>query len=205
MMAVANRLFPVVPDTGTEKAARLAAEHTGSPGCWVRLDCGHSRHTQQPVAPGEVLDCPTCPPSVSGQLGRRRVLPQAPERRLCARLAADPLAPTTARQLAAQAVTSAGLNSVATEVEQVVGELVANALGHTDAPLELTIDTRDDVVRVEIRDQAPSVALGLEEHPEGHGAASGRATTDRADRRAAGALKTSGTVVWAELRGGHAG
>jgi hypothetical protein len=161
---VANQLFPAVPDTGTEKAARLATELTGRPGCWIRLDCGHLRHTQQPVAPGAVLDCPTCPPSVGGQLARRRVLPQAPERRLFARLAPDPMAATTARQLAAQAVTSAGLNSFAAEVQQLVEELVVNALGHTDAPLELTIDTRDDVVRVEVRDPAPSVVLGLEEH-----------------------------------------
>lgn len=202
---MANQLFPVVPDTGTEKAARLATELTGSPGCWVRLDCGHIRHAQQPVAPGVVLDCPTCPPSVSGQLAHRPVLPQTPERQLCARLAADPLAPTTARQLAAQAVTSAGLNAVVAEVEQLVEELVANALAHTQAPLELSIDARDDIVRVEVRDQVPSVALGLEEHSQGHGEAGGPAATDHADRRAAGALKASGKVVWAELRGGHAG
>jgi hypothetical protein len=90
------------------------------------------------------------------------------------------------------------------EVEQLVGELVANAVGHTQAPLELTIDTHDDIVRVEIRDQAPSVALGLE-HPEGHGAAGGWATTGHADRPAAGTGPGGGKVVWAELRGGHAG
>jgi hypothetical protein len=202
---VANQLFPVVPDTGTEKAARLATELTGSPGCWIRLDCGHSRHTQQPVAPGVILDCPTCPPSVGGQLARRRVLADTPARRLSARLAADPKAPTTARQLAAQAVTSAGLNAVAAEVEQLVGELVANAASRTEAPLELTIDAQDDVVRVEVRDQAPKVALGLEEHPADHGAARGQAATDLDDRRRAGSLQGSGKVVWAELRGGHAG
>ena len=74
MNAVANKPIPVVPDTGTEKAARLAAELTGDPGCWVRLDCGHSRHVQHMVPAGAMLDCPSCPPSVDGGLVRRRVL-----------------------------------------------------------------------------------------------------------------------------------
>jgi hypothetical protein len=205
MMAVANRSFPVVPDTGTQKAARLASELTGSPGCWLRLDCGHLRHAQQQADPGVVLECPTCPPSVGGDLARRRVLADTPARRLSARLAADPKAPTTARQLAAQAVTSAGLDAVAAEVQQLVGELVANAASRTEALLELTIDARDDVVRVEVRDQAPKVALGLEEHPADHGAAGGQAATDLGDRLPAGPLQGSGKVIWAELRAGHAG
>ena len=62
MIAVANKPIPVVPDTGTEKAARLATELTGNPGCWVRLDCGHPRHVQHMA------------PSVDGGLARRRVL-----------------------------------------------------------------------------------------------------------------------------------
>jgi hypothetical protein len=70
-------LFPVVPDTGTPKAARLASEVTGNPGRWVRLDCQHLRHVQQPVEPGELLECPTCPPSVSGGLPAHRVLREA--------------------------------------------------------------------------------------------------------------------------------
>ena len=65
---MADKLFPVVPDTGTLKAARLATEITGDPGRWVRLDCQHVRHVQQPVEPGQLLECPTCPPSVGGAL-----------------------------------------------------------------------------------------------------------------------------------------
>jgi hypothetical protein len=156
MIALANQLIPVVPDVGTEKAARLATEVTGNPGSWVRLDCGHHRHVQQPVRAGALLDCPTCPPSVGGGLARRRVPPPAPERRLSARLAADPLAPSRARELAAQAVTAAGLDTLLDDVEQLVEELVANAVNHSKAPVELTIDAHDDVVRVEVRDEAPS-------------------------------------------------
>jgi signal transduction histidine kinase len=116
MIAVANKPIPVVPDTGTEKAARLAA---------------------------------------------------------------DPQAAATARHLAAEAVTAAGLDAVVADVEQLVEELVANAAGHTQAPLELTIDARDDVVRVEVHDQPPRVVLGFQEHPAGPRGALAPGATDR--------------------------
>ena len=64
-----------------------------------------------------------------------------------ARLAADPHAAATGRQLAAEAVTAAGLEAVVADVEQLVEELVINAAGHTQAPLELTIDAHNDGVR----------------------------------------------------------
>lgn len=78
MIAVVDKLYPVVPDTGTEKAARLATEVTGDPGAWVRLDCQHVRHVQQPVEAGQDLECPTCPPSTGGVLSHHRVLQQVP-------------------------------------------------------------------------------------------------------------------------------
>jgi hypothetical protein len=155
---VAKTLIPVVPDTGTEKAARLATELTGNPGRWVRLDCGHPRHVQHMVP--------------------------------------------MARQLAAEAVTAAGLNTVLADLEQLVEELVANAARRTEAPLELTIDARDDVVRVEVHDQTPRVALGLEEHPGGHRGALGPAATDSLDRWGAAPPGERDQVLWAELRSG---
>jgi hypothetical protein len=205
MIAVANKPIPVVPDTGTEKAARLAAELTGNPGCWVRLGCGHPRHVQHMVPAGAMLDCPSCPPSVDGGLARRPVLAPAAERHYSARLAADPHAAAAARRLAAEAVTAAGLDAVVADVEQLVEELVTNAAGHTHAPLELTIDAHDDVIRVEVHDQAPRVALGLEEHLGGHRGALAPAATDRPNRWGAEPLRGRGKVVWAELRGGDDG
>ena len=44
-------------------------------GRWVRLDCEHLRHVQQPVEPGQRLECPTCPPSSGGVLPWHAVLP----------------------------------------------------------------------------------------------------------------------------------
>jgi anti-sigma regulatory factor (Ser/Thr protein kinase) len=205
MIAVANTPIPVVPDTGTEKAARLAAELTGNPGCWVRLDCGHPRHVQHMVPVGAMLDCPSCPPSVDGGLARRRVLGSSAAHYCSARLAADSHAAATARQLAAEAVTAAGLSAVLADVEQVVEELVANATRRTQAPLELTIDAHDDVVRVEVHDQAPRVALGFEDHPGGHRGAPGPAATDSLDRWGAAPPGERDQVLWAELRSGDDG
>jgi hypothetical protein len=121
---LADSLFPVVPDTGTVKAARLATEVTGDPGRWVRLDCRHLRHVQQPVEPGALLECPTCPPSVGGTLPAHRVLGQGPERDRRAWL----------------------------EAGRMASELVASAIRRTDAAVELTVDAGDDVVRIEVRD-----------------------------------------------------
>jgi signal transduction histidine kinase len=36
-------------------------------------------------------------------------------------------------------------------------ELVASALRHTHAPVELTVDAGDDVVRIEVRDDDPTL------------------------------------------------
>lgn len=195
----------MVPDTGTEKAARLATELTGNPGCWVRLDCGHPRHVQHMVPAGTIVDCPSCPPSADGGLARRRVVGLSSEHHCSARLAADPHAAVTARQLVAEAVTAAGLNALLADVEQLVEELVANAARRTQAPLELTIDAHDDVVRVEVHDQSPRVALGLEEHPAGHSGALGPAATGRSNRWRAEPPAGRDQIVWAELHGGGGG
>jgi hypothetical protein len=149
---MAENLFPVVPDTGTPKAARLASQVTGNPGRWVRLDCQHLRHVQQPVEPGQLLECPTCPPSVGGTLSAHRVLGTGPERRRRAWLDAGPQAPGRAGAIAAEAVTQAGPLGLVDDAGRMASELVASAIRHTDAPVELTVDAGDDVVRIEVRD-----------------------------------------------------
>jgi hypothetical protein len=149
---LADNLFPVVPDTGTLKAARLATEITGNPGRWVRLDCQHLRHVQQPVEPGELLECPTCPPSIGGGLPAHRVLGRGPGRRRRAWLEAGPQAPRRAGAFAAEAVALAGPVTLVDDAGRMASELVASAIRHTDAPVELTVDAGDDMVRIEVRD-----------------------------------------------------
>ena len=149
---MADNLFPVVPDTGTLKAAQLATEITGNPGRWVRLDCQHLRHVQQPVEPGELLECPTCPPSIGGGLPAHRVLGRGPGRRRRAWLEAGPQAPRRAGAFAAEAVALAGPVTLVDDAGRMASELVASAIRHTDAPVELTVDAGDDMVRIEVRD-----------------------------------------------------
>ena len=153
---MAHNLFPVVPDTGTPKAARLASEVTGDPGRWVRLDCRHLRHVQQPVEPGQVLECPTCPPSPVGALPSHRVLDKGTERRRRAWLDASPQAPGKAGAFAAETVTQTGPIGLVDDAGRMASELVASALRHSDAPVELTVDAGADVVRIEVRDDDPS-------------------------------------------------
>ena len=102
-------------------------------------------------------------------------------------------------------MTAAGLTTVLADVEQLVEDLVANAARRTEAPLELTIDAHDDVVRVEVHDQAHRVALGLEEHPWGHRRALAPAATDSLDRWGAVPPGERDQVLWAELRTGDDG
>jgi hypothetical protein len=149
---LADNLFPVVPDTGTLKAAQLATEITGNPGRWVRLDCQHLRHVQQPVEPGQLLECPTCPPSIGGGLPAHRVLGRGPGRRRRAWLEAGPQAPRRAGAFAAEAVALAGPVTLVDDAGRMASELVASAIRHTDAPVELTVDAGDDMVRIEVRD-----------------------------------------------------
>ena len=154
---MAYNLFPVVPDTGTLKAARLATEITGNPGSWVRLDCQHVRHVQRPVEPGLELECPVCPPSVGGGLSLRRVLGRGPERRRRAWLDAGPQAPGRAGAFAVEAGTQAGPVGLVDDAGRMASELVASAIRHTDAPVELTVDAGDDMVRIEVRDDDASL------------------------------------------------
>jgi hypothetical protein len=154
---MADNVFPVVPDTGTIKAARLASEVTGDPGRWVRLDCLHLRHVQRPVEPGQALECPTCPPSSGGVLSSHLVLRRGPERRRRAWLDAGPLAPGKAGAFAAEAVTVAGPISLVDDAGRMASELVASALRHTDAAVELTVDAGDGVVRIAVRDDDSTV------------------------------------------------
>jgi hypothetical protein len=173
---VATNLFPVVPDTGTLKAARLAIEITGNPGRWVHLDCHHIRHVQQPVEPGVLLECPTCPPSIGGALSSHRVLDHSLERRRRAWLDAGPQAPGRAGAFAAEAVTQAGPMSLVDDAGRMASELVASAIRHTDAPVELTVDAGDDVVRIEVRDDDSTAAgTGMVASFELHEATAGAA------------------------------
>jgi signal transduction histidine kinase len=49
-------------------------------------------------------------------------------------------------------VTQAGPISLVDDAGRMASELVASAIRHTQAPVELTVDADDEVVRIEVRD-----------------------------------------------------
>src|SRR4029450_13146519 len=110
-----------------------------------------ARRCVRPSEPGQLLECPTCPPTVAGGLPVRRVLGRSPERRRRAWLGAGPQAPGMAGASAAEAVTQAGPVGLVDDAGRMASELVASALRHTDAPGELTVDAGAGGVRGEGR------------------------------------------------------
>ena len=60
--------------------------------------------------------------------------------------------PGRAGAFAVKAVALGGPVSLVDDAGRMASELVASALRHTDAPVELTVDAGDDVVRIEVRD-----------------------------------------------------
>ena len=75
-----------------------------------------------------------------------------PERRRRAWLDADLQAPGRAGAFAVEAVALGGPVSLVDDAGRMASELVASAIRHTDALVELTVDAGDDVVRIEVRD-----------------------------------------------------
>jgi hypothetical protein len=58
---------------------------------------------------------------------------------------------------AVEAVVLGGPVSLVDDAGRMASELVASALRHTDAPVELTVDAGYDVVRIEVRDDDASL------------------------------------------------
>jgi signal transduction histidine kinase len=80
-----------------------------------------------------------------------------PERRRRAWLDADPQAPGRAGAFAVEAVALRGPVSLVDDAGRMASELVASAIRHTDAPVQLTVDAGDDMVRIEVRDDDASL------------------------------------------------
>ena len=100
---------------------------------------------------------------------------KAPTHRVT-RLAAEPQAPSTAGQIVVETVAATGPPALLGDAERVAAMLVAEAIGHSHAPVELTVDTHDDVIRVEVRDQGPAIPASV------------------------GSMVGHGILLWCELR-----
>ena len=62
-----------------------------------------------------------------------------------------------AEHFAVEAVALGGPVSLVDDAGRMASELVASAIRHTDAPVELTVDVGDDVVRIKVRDDDASL------------------------------------------------
>ena len=100
-----------------------------------------------------------------------------PERRRRAWLDADPQAPGRAGAFAVEAVALGGPVGLVDDAGRMASELVASAIRHTDAPVELTVDGGDDMVRIEVRDDGSLPGSG---RVVSFGCARPRPTSDRA-------------------------
>ena len=66
-------------------------------------------------------------------------------------------APGRAGAFAVEAVALGDPVSLVDDAGRMASELVGSAIRHTDAPVELTVDAGDDMVRIEVRDDDASL------------------------------------------------
>jgi anti-sigma regulatory factor (Ser/Thr protein kinase) len=110
-----------------------------------------------------------------------------------------------ARRFAVRATVAAGWEDHVDDVALLTSELATNAVLHGQRPIVVTVEAREDRLRVEVEDAAAAMPAELELGPEverGRGLAIVDAVADEwGAERVAG----KGKVVWAELRGddGH--
>ncbi|MFI5531818.1 ATP-binding protein [Kitasatospora sp. NPDC051853] len=87
----------------------------------------------------------------------------------------------------------------ADDVVLLVAELVANAMLHTDGPLDLVLDATDARLRIEVNDPSPALPVPRQPHlphlPGGHGLYIVRRTSDRWGSTP----HPQGKTVWAEI------
>ncbi|MEV4018378.1 hypothetical protein AB0J35_48575 [Nonomuraea angiospora] len=116
-----------------------------------------------------------------------------PDRTVSWLLSARPSAVPSARRMTAVRLAAWGLCEHAENADQLVGALVADALRHATARLRLSLSVEDDLLRGEIEDDRPALAL----------AASCRKAAEHGHNpllaRLACCWGVAGKVVWFEL------
>lgn len=83
----------------------------------------------------------------------------------CTTLPADPGSVPAARHFAAEAVNSLGASNLAPEAELLVSELTANAVTHAGTPVRVSVLRCDRRVRVEVRDDDPTLPRRMTPDP----------------------------------------
>jgi anti-sigma regulatory factor (Ser/Thr protein kinase) len=75
----------------------------------------------------------------------------------CTSLPADPRSVPAARHFTTEALRALGASDVLDEAELLVSELAANVVMHAQTPMRVSILGRSDRVRVEVRDDDPTL------------------------------------------------
>jgi anti-sigma regulatory factor (Ser/Thr protein kinase) len=124
------------------------------------------------------------------------------------RLAAGLNAPAAARAAVPAWLADHLTAPMLTDVELLVGELVANSVRHADAPADALVSVRvhveTDAVRLEVWDAGSSGLIARREPDLKYGGGFGLNLVEELSRRW-GVSRDSGTQVWAELAFREAG
>jgi hypothetical protein len=104
-------------------------------------------------------------------------------------------APAAARHFAVATMNAWGAGDLADDVALVVTELAANAIVHAHSAFTVIMSTRDDMLRISVRDAAPLDGAGLRAAPL-HGLG---AVDALASRWGVESLENAGKTVWVDL------
>jgi hypothetical protein len=104
-------------------------------------------------------------------------------------------APASARHFAVATLNAWGVGDLASDVALVVTELAANAIVHARSAFTVILSSRDDVLRISVRDAGPLTGAGLRAAPL-HGLA---VVDAMASRWGVESLGNAGKTVWVDL------
>ena len=104
-------------------------------------------------------------------------------------------APAAARHFAVATLNAWGAGDLAGDVALVVTELAANAIVHARSAFTVTLSSRDDLLRISVRDAGPLDGAGLRAAPL-HGLA---VVDAMASRWGVESLGNAGKTVWVDL------
>lgn len=114
------------------------------------------------------------------------------------RLVPDPASASTARRFVTEMLAAWGADGTVDLVSLLVSELVTNSLLHARSTMELVVELREHIVRVEVEDHSPALPVLLELDD---GTLTGRGLTlvDTCSDRWGVEPHSAGKTVWFEI------
>ena len=115
-------------------------------------------------------------------------------------LSSTPASAGTARRFVEAVLTDAGLDDLAYTATLLTSELVANAVLHTNTPIDIVVKTAGDRARVEVHDGSHLLPV-RKNYSTMSGTGRGLMLVERMATRWGADATDSGKVVWFELEG----